>query len=55
MTKYSEEPSDPKEFTKRFDSFYGRFASAYDVGVRWLPMWKTWLRKTHCFWSKSTV
>jgi len=41
--RYSTEPTDPGEFTRRFDQFYSRFARAYDVLVRRGPIWKSWL------------
>jgi ubiquinone/menaquinone biosynthesis C-methylase UbiE len=40
---YSAEPADPAAFTARFDAAYSRFARLYDVAVRRLPVWKTWL------------
>lgn len=41
--RYSTEPTDPEEFTRRFDRFYSRFARAYDVLVKRGPIWKGWL------------
>jgi len=38
------EPGDKKGFTSKLDRGYTRFAGAYDVAVRRLPVWKTWLR-----------
>lgn len=43
MPTYSEEPTDRRAFTERFDRFYTRFAPAYDRLVKALPVWKTWL------------
>jgi hypothetical protein len=43
MPEYSEGPKDPAAFTQRFDRFYTRFAPVYDLLVRALPVWKTWL------------
>lgn len=45
MQKYSEEPEDHRAFTEDFDRFYTRFASAYDLLVKALPVWKNWLRR----------
>lgn len=42
--EYSAEPVDKEEFTGSFDQFYSKYARIYDVGVRVLPLWKTWLR-----------
>ena len=30
-------------FTRSFDRAYGRFARVYDLAVRTLPVWRTWL------------
>lgn len=45
MPKYSEEPEDQRAFTEGFDRFYTRFAGAYDLLVKTLPVWKNWLRR----------
>jgi len=44
MPHYSEEPKDHRSFTERFDRFYTRFATIYDVLVKAFPTWKKWLR-----------
>lgn len=44
MGGYSEEPRDRRAFTEAFDRFYSRFAPVYDVLVKALPVWKTWLQ-----------
>lgn len=43
---YSAEPENQKDFTTEFDSFYTRFAGFYDWLVKYLPVWKTWLKRT---------
>jgi ubiquinone/menaquinone biosynthesis C-methylase UbiE len=43
---YSKEPVNQKEFTAEFDSFYTRFAGTYDFLVKFLPVWKNWLKCT---------
>jgi ubiquinone/menaquinone biosynthesis C-methylase UbiE len=43
--RYSAEPPDPQAFTKSFDRRYSRFAGLYDVAVKTLPVWRTWLRR----------
>lgn len=45
MTKprYSTEPDDAASFTGRFDRIYTSAAGIYNVAVRHLPVWKTWL------------
>ncbi len=42
---YSEEPADTKVFQETFDKFYTRTARLYDLGVKILPVWKTWLKR----------
>lgn len=44
MRSYSEEPRDRRAFTETFDRFYTRFAPVYDLLVKALPVWKTWLK-----------
>ena len=39
------EPSDIATHMERFDREYTRFARLYDLAVRYLPVWKTWLKK----------
>jgi len=39
--RYSTEPADPEEFTRRFDRFYSRFARVYDMLVKRGPIWKS--------------
>ena len=41
---YDADPKNPDEFTRSFDRAYSRFALRYDVAVKYLPVWKTWLR-----------
>ena len=42
---YSEEPANTKAFQETFDKFYTRTARLYDLGVKILPVWKTWLKR----------
>lgn len=42
---YSKEPRDQKRFTDDFDRFYSRFARAYDLFVKIVPIWRAWLRQ----------
>jgi ubiquinone/menaquinone biosynthesis C-methylase UbiE len=44
MVRYSREPADSSAFTWSFDRTYTRFAHLYDLAVRLLPVWKSWLR-----------
>jgi ubiquinone/menaquinone biosynthesis C-methylase UbiE len=41
---YSEEPSDKTKFTAQFDDAYTQFAGIYDLAVKALPVWKTWIK-----------
>lgn len=43
---YDTDPADRNEFTESFDRAYTRFAPLYDIAVRRLPVWKTWLRSS---------
>ena len=42
---YSKEPADAKAFQETFDKFYTKTARLYDLGVKILPAWKTWLMR----------
>ncbi len=44
--EYSQEPEDHTAFTSQMNDGYTRFAGVYDWCVRFLPVWKTWLRRT---------
>ena len=52
---YSGEPDDQEGFTAEFDSFYTRFAGMYDVLVKYLPVWQTWLKRTLPYIQGSRV
>lgn len=41
---YSDEPSDAQAFQEGFDRTYTRIAGVYDLAVKVLPIWKTWLK-----------
>ena len=41
---YDADPENQQEFTESFDRSYSRFAALYDIAVKCLPVWKTWLR-----------
>lgn len=43
--RYSDEPADPRGFTVRHDRVYTAFAGLYDLAVRHLPLWRTWLAR----------
>jgi len=42
---YSVEPQDAQAFQEGFDRTYTRIARVYDIAVKVLPIWKTWLRR----------
>lgn len=42
--QYSSEPRDAEAFQKGFDRTYTQIAGVYDVAVKVLPVWKTWLK-----------
>ncbi len=37
--------SDKSGFTESWDSFYSRYARVYDWAVKYLPLWKHWLKQ----------
>lgn len=41
---YSKEPDNPDEYTNRLDKEYSRYAGIYDISVKLLPVWKTWIK-----------
>lgn len=41
---YSKEPDNSIEYTKRLDKQYSRYAKIYDLSVKFLPVWKTWIK-----------
>ena len=43
-TRYSSEPRDAEAFQDGFDHTYTRIAGVYDLAVKVLPVWKTWLK-----------
>ncbi len=43
--QYSNEPADKDAFTQGLDKAYGLFSRPYDIGVKLLPVWKTWLKQ----------
>ncbi|MFQ5474072.1 MAG: class I SAM-dependent methyltransferase [Dehalococcoidia bacterium] len=43
--RYSQEPDDKRAFTEKYDRVYTRAAQAYDVIVKALPLWKSWIGK----------
>jgi len=42
---YSNEPDNREQFTKEYDRFYTLFARVYDLAVKVLPVWKSWLKQ----------
>ena len=41
---YSNEPENSIEHTEILDRGYSKYAKAYDLAVKLLPGWKTWIR-----------
>ncbi|KAA3661071.1 MAG: class I SAM-dependent methyltransferase [Calditrichaeota bacterium] len=41
---YSKEPENSLEYTQKLDEEYSKFAKTYDVAVKLLPIWKTWIK-----------
>lgn len=42
--RYSREPDDARTYTRAFDRAYTALARPYDLAIRALPLWRTWLR-----------
>lgn len=41
---YSNEPENSVEHTEKLDKDYSKYAKAYDLAVKLLPLWKTWIK-----------
>ena len=41
---YSKEPENSIEYTEKLDKKYSKYARVYDVAVKLLPVWKTWIK-----------
>ena len=41
---YSNEPENSIEYTNKLNQEYSKFAKLYDVAVKFLPVWKTWIK-----------
>ncbi len=41
---FSKEPDSPNEYTKKLDKAYSKYAGLYDISVKYLPIWKTWIK-----------
>ena len=41
---YSKEPKDSIAYTKKLDGMYSKYANLYDLFVKLLPIWKTWIK-----------
>ena len=44
--RFDADPGDAGAFTRKLDRAYSRLAGPYDLAVRHLPVWKTWLGLT---------
>ena len=44
--EYSPEPVHAQRFTEKYNSFYSRFALAYDRLIKLFPYWRNWLDNT---------
>jgi ubiquinone/menaquinone biosynthesis C-methylase UbiE len=44
--EYSPEPVHAQRFTEKYNSFYSRFAPAYDSLIELFPLWRNWLDNT---------
>ncbi len=42
---YSKEPENSIAYTRELDKGYSKYAKAYDLAVKLLPVWKTWIKR----------
>ena len=42
---YSKKPEDSAGYTNKLDQAYSKYAKAYDIAIKILPLWKTWIKK----------
>lgn len=42
--EYSKEPENSIEYTRKLDEEYSKYAKIYDLAVKFLPFWKTWIK-----------
>jgi ubiquinone/menaquinone biosynthesis C-methylase UbiE len=45
LPAYSSEPEDKEQFSREFDRVYTLLAGVYDLAVKLLPVWKSWLKQ----------
>ena len=41
---YSNEPENSIEYTEKLDKEYSKYVKVYDLAVKLLPVWKTWIK-----------
>jgi ubiquinone/menaquinone biosynthesis C-methylase UbiE len=41
---YSKEPENSIKYTEKLDKEYSAYAKVYDLGVKLLPVWKSWIK-----------
>ena len=41
---YAKEPENSIAYTRKLDQAYSKYANVYDVAVKLLPVWKTWIK-----------
>jgi ubiquinone/menaquinone biosynthesis C-methylase UbiE len=42
---YSDEPKDQERYSEDLDRYYTRLGRLYDLAVRFLPVWKSWIKE----------
>lgn len=45
MQAYPPEPEDKAAFTQKFDNIYSHVAVPYDLFVKFVPLWRNWIRQ----------
>lgn len=53
--RYNVEPRDKEKFTEDFDKIYSKSTLVYDIAVKLMPVWKTWIKKAIPYIQGSKV
>ena len=41
---YTKEPEDAVQYINQLDQSYSKFAKFYDIAIKILPLWKSWIK-----------
>jgi hypothetical protein len=51
---YSKEPENSIKYTEKLDKEYSAYAKVYDLGVKLLPVWKSWIENLYAGKNRTT-